>query len=84
MSGRRTDDDSWDITHGVVATALTVARARAQEADADCPLYGSCAFLPMWRRAAEALAAVYDGTTFADLLEEDQRMRQGAPLNYVI
>lgn len=52
--------------------------------DADCPLYGSCAFLPMWRRAAQALAAVYDGTTFADLLEEDERMRQGAPLNYVI
>lgn len=35
----RTDDDSWDITEGVGATALTVARARALESDADCPLY---------------------------------------------
>ena len=35
----RTDDDSWDITEGVGATALTVARARALEAEADCPLY---------------------------------------------
>lgn len=35
----RSDDDSWDITEGVGATALTVARARAQEADAECPLY---------------------------------------------
>jgi methyltransferase (TIGR00027 family) len=35
----RADDDSWDITEGVGATALTVARARALESDADCPLY---------------------------------------------
>ena len=35
----RTDDDSWDITEGVGATALTVARARALEWEADCPLY---------------------------------------------
>jgi Rrf2 family cysteine metabolism transcriptional repressor len=54
------------------------------EGEGGCPLYGSCAFEPMWRRAAEALAAVYDGTTFADLLEEDKRLRETAPLNYVI
>ena len=54
------------------------------EGEADCPLYGSCAFEPMWRRAAVALAAVYDGTTFADLLEEEERLRHMAPLNYVI
>lgn len=54
-----------------------------EEGDVECPLYGGCAFMPMWRRAAEALAAVYEGTTFADLLEEEQRCRGGA-LNYVI
>lgn len=35
----RTDDDSWDITEGVGATALGVAWARAQEASASCPLF---------------------------------------------
>jgi methyltransferase (TIGR00027 family) len=35
----RTDDDTWDITESVGATALSVARARAMEADVDCPLY---------------------------------------------
>ncbi|MEZ0358694.1 SAM-dependent methyltransferase [Mycobacterium sp. SA01] len=35
----RTDDDTWDITEGVGATALSVARARATETDAECPLY---------------------------------------------
>jgi O-methyltransferase involved in polyketide biosynthesis len=35
----RTDDDSWDITEGVGATALGVAWARSQEATSECPLF---------------------------------------------
>ncbi|MFG1933201.1 class I SAM-dependent methyltransferase [Mycobacterium sp. NPDC048908] len=35
----RTDDDSWDITEGVGATALGVAWSRSQEATSDCPLF---------------------------------------------
>ncbi|OBF31567.1 SAM-dependent methyltransferase [Mycobacterium sp. ACS1612] len=35
----RTDDDSWDITEGVGATALGVAWSRAQEATSSCPLF---------------------------------------------
>lgn len=35
----RTDDDSWDITEGVGATALGVAWSRAQETTAKCPLF---------------------------------------------
>jgi methyltransferase (TIGR00027 family) len=35
----RTDDDSWDITEGVGATALGVAYARARESTGSCPLF---------------------------------------------
>ncbi|WP_123027054.1 SAM-dependent methyltransferase [Mycolicibacterium stellerae] len=35
----RTDDDSWDITESVGATALGVAWARSQESTSECPLY---------------------------------------------
>src|SRR5580693_8274065 len=35
----RTDNDSWDITESVGATALGVAVARAGESDCDCPLF---------------------------------------------
>ncbi len=35
----RSDDDSWDITEGVGATALGVAWARSQEAASSCPLF---------------------------------------------
>ena len=35
----RTDNDSWDITESVGATALGIAWARAQESTSECPLY---------------------------------------------
>jgi methyltransferase (TIGR00027 family) len=33
----RTDNDSWDITESVGATALGVAMVRAAESDCECP-----------------------------------------------
>ncbi|MDT5200788.1 MAG: hypothetical protein QOH34_2310 [Mycobacterium sp.] len=39
MVTARTDNDSWDITESVGATALGVAMARAAESDCDCPLF---------------------------------------------
>ncbi|MGV0644395.1 SAM-dependent methyltransferase [Mycolicibacterium sp. XJ2546] len=35
----RTDDDHWDVTEGVGATALGVAWSRAQENASECPLF---------------------------------------------
>jgi methyltransferase (TIGR00027 family) len=35
----RTDDDSWDVTESVGATALGVAMARAAESTHECPLF---------------------------------------------
>jgi Rrf2 family transcriptional regulator, cysteine metabolism repressor len=37
-----------------------------------CPLFGDCVFLPLWKQAAQALADVYDGTSFADLVKMEQ------------
>jgi methyltransferase (TIGR00027 family) len=39
MAMARSDDDSWDITEGVGATALGVALARSQESASSCPLF---------------------------------------------
>jgi O-methyltransferase involved in polyketide biosynthesis len=38
MSNARTDDDSWEITESVGATALGVASARAAETRSENPL----------------------------------------------
>ncbi|HOZ49242.1 MAG TPA: Rrf2 family transcriptional regulator [Candidatus Hydrogenedentes bacterium] len=40
------------------------------ETQETCPMHDDCVFLPMWQRAHEAMLAVYDGTSFADLLRD--------------
>lgn len=37
-----------------------------------CHLYGHCAFMGLWRRAQAALEGIYDGTSLADLLQEER------------
>jgi Rrf2 family protein len=54
---------------GPVVCALDVEQS-------DCPLHGSCVFLPMWERVRKAVSGVYDTTTFADLILEEEKMRQ--------
>lgn len=49
-----------------------------------CPLFDNCVFLGLWKRAAEALSGVYDGTSFADLVAEDQKGRELAGISYTI
>jgi len=34
----------------------------------NCPMRQDCVFIPMWREAQDAMLAVYDGTSFEDLL----------------
>lgn len=69
----RYDDDTWDITEGVGATALSVARARAVESASETPLFTDpyadffveAAIEAGWRPpfAAETLAAVTGDST---------------------
>ena len=51
-----------------------------------CPLQGKCVFLPLWEKAQNALAQVYDGTTFFDLMEMESRLakKYESCLDYVI
>lgn len=66
----RHDDDTWDITESVGATALSVARARAAESNSACPLFTDpyaeffvqAAVEAGWRppMAAETLAGLGD------------------------
>ena len=49
-----------------------------------CSLRGNCVFIGMWERAAQAVSAVYDKTSFQDLVDEDIRMQEGASVTYSI
>jgi len=50
----------------------------------ECPLHGECVFMDMWRRVGQAMAEVYDGMTFRDLVDEDARRRTEYVQNYTI
>jgi len=41
-----------------------------------CSLYGHCVFLPMWEKVRRATEAVYDHTSFDDLVEQEKRLTQ--------
>ena len=49
-----------------------------------CPLHGDCVFLPLWKRASEALEAVYDETNFADLVRQERARSERFTLSYSI
>jgi Rrf2 family protein len=51
---------------------LSPVHCVACSSDDQCPLYGECAFLSMWKRATEALSDVYDATSFEDLVQEER------------
>lgn len=39
-----------------------------------CPMKDTCAFLPMWKRGLEAMLAVYDGTSYENLVCEEEAL----------
>jgi Rrf2 family transcriptional regulator, cysteine metabolism repressor len=49
-----------------------------------CRLHGNCVFIRMWDRVGKAESAIYDQTSFQDLLDEDLSMQQGESISYSI
>jgi Rrf2 family protein len=49
-----------------------------------CPLHGDCVFKPMWEEVREAIAKVYDKTTFASLVEQEKMNMQSFAPTYCI
>lgn len=78
----RTDDDTWDITEGVGATALGIAAARAAETDSDNPLIVD-PFARLFLEAAgdRTWTAFFSGTVPEEVADVDPelpvRMRSG-------
>jgi Rrf2 family protein len=50
----------------------------------ECALRPGCVLLPMWEKAHEAMMAVYDGTTFGDLVEQERAAHTPAVMDYAI
>ncbi len=63
----------------VVEGPLAPVTCLANRAGSTCRLRGTCVFLGMWERAGQAASAVYDGTTFQSLVEEEERRKDAQP-----
>jgi Rrf2 family cysteine metabolism transcriptional repressor len=50
----------------------------------DCPLYGDCAFLPMWEKVQKAISGVYDSTTFQDLVDQEKQDGGNRAIRYSV
>ena len=56
----------------------------AGSGSAECTMYGNCALVGMWVRARDAVAEVYDTTTFDDLIEAEQSVGANRAASYSI
>ena len=66
------DDDSWDITEGVGATALAVAAARAAETESEQPLFRDRFARLFTDAAGPGVWSIWSGTALPDgVLETD-------------
>jgi Rrf2 family cysteine metabolism transcriptional repressor len=50
----------------------------------ECALRPGCVLLPMWEKAQRAMMDVYDGTTFADLVEQERAAHGSTVIDYAI
>ena len=65
---------------GPVAPVKCIAGDRGP----DCPLAATCAFTDMWSRARDAVAKVYDETSFQDLLDSAPAINEPDAMTYCI
>lgn len=49
-----------------------------------CPLKENCALIHLWNRAKTAVEAVYDGTSFRDLIDQENALNRSPTINYSI
>ena len=59
-----------DIVQFIQGTFTPVDCVMGKEKNKKCPLYGDCAFLPMWEQVQKAISDVYDKTTLKDLVSQ--------------
>ena len=50
---------------------IAPVRCIAGDKESSCALLGNCAFMSMWCRARDAVAEVYDKTSFQNLIDEE-------------
>lgn len=79
----RTDDDTWDITESVGATALTVAAARAAETDSENPLIRDPFARVFLDEAGQGIWSLYAKPALPDDVDTDVRTMVRAMIDFM-
>jgi methyltransferase (TIGR00027 family) len=79
----RTDDDTWDITESVGATALGVAAARAAETESENPLITDPFARMFLDEAGDGVWSIYAEPTLPDDVEPDVRELARAMVDFM-
>jgi Rrf2 family cysteine metabolism transcriptional repressor len=84
--GGVTVGDIVRLMQGPLPTVDCVApgSGRYGGAGRECGLYGGCVLQPLWDRAQTALMEVLDGTSFADLMEQERVACVAGAIDYAI
>jgi DNA-binding IscR family transcriptional regulator len=80
--------DPKDITVGqiirLVDGPLDPVKCTPGRGEGQCPLGERCALIHLWKRAKTAVEEVYDGTTFADLMNQERELERREAVDFVI
>ena len=68
----------------LVEGPLDPVKCITEKTDPGCPLRNNCALVRLWSRAKAAVEAVYDGTSFQNLVEEEQELTRSPTIDYSI
>jgi len=63
---------------------LVPVACMTNEGASECSLHGNCVFIGMWKRVANAASAIYDQTSFQDLINQEMALHQTASISYSI
>jgi methyltransferase (TIGR00027 family) len=83
VSTPRTDDDTWDITESVGATALGVAAARAAETESEDPLISDPFARVFLDEAGKGVWSIYAEPTLPDDVDADVRALARAMVDFM-
>lgn len=63
---------------------LEPVRCEGDKPSTTCPLKSQCALIELWQQARQAVEAVYDSTSFQDLVDREKTLRTQGMSDYSI
>lgn len=88
QGGYQLAKDPAEVTVGeiirLIDGPLDPVRCIGDPASQCCPMQDQCTLMNLWQRAKTAVESVYDGTSFRDLVVEEEDLRSSTAIDFSI